>query len=75
MKIKSNLRKLMFDKNINMVELSKATGISRVAISKLYHQEATLYSQDTILTLCSFFNCKIGDLLEIVEEEQELKIA
>ena len=69
MKIKCNLRKLMFDRNINMVELAKEANVSRVAISKLYHDNAKLYDPDTLTALCRIFNCKIGDLLEIVEDD------
>lgn len=66
MMIRFNLRVLMAKHDINMVELSKATGISRQAISKMVNNQLKLIDLDILNKLCEFFKCLPGDILEYV---------
>lgn len=45
-------------------QLSEVTGINRVSLSNLYNGKAKGIDFSTLNTLCTFFNCSIGDLLE-----------
>jgi DNA-binding Xre family transcriptional regulator len=60
------------DKRLTQRKLSEATGISRDAIGRLYKGEITRFDETTILALCKFFKCDIGDLLEVQYEPGEL---
>ena len=60
------------DKRLTQRKLSVATGISRDAIGRLYKGEITRFDETTILALCKFFKCDIGDLLEVQYEPGEL---
>ncbi len=69
--IKSNLAIFMAKKKINIAKLSNETGIARNTLSNLYHETGKGVQFDTIEKLCLFFNCNVGDLLEIAYEEKE----
>lgn len=62
--IKCNLSKLMGEKKVNIQEVHEGTGLNRNTISNLYHEKVTRIDFDTIDKLCTFFNCKVGTLLE-----------
>jgi putative transcriptional regulator len=61
--IKCNLAVLMAERGINISDLSKATGISRNALSALYNNTGKGIQFDTLSTLCEFFGVGVGDLL------------
>lgn len=64
--IKSRLHILMGEKKIRSIrQLSKATKISRLSLTNLYDGLSKGIEFDTLETLCTFFNCEIGDLLYI----------
>ena len=77
-KLKSNLPILMAQwqvetgNRLTQRKLSVATGISRDAIGRLYKGEITRFDETTILALCKFFKCDVGDLLTIQYEPGEL---
>lgn len=49
-------------------QLSEETGISRLSLTKLYDGDAKGVEFQTLNTLCAFFGCPIGDLLEYVPD-------
>lgn len=64
--LKSKLRYLMADKNINSIsELIRDTKVSRETINKLYHSENmdTLKLQ-MLIKLCDYFSCNLSELIE-----------
>lgn len=66
--IKSYLPQLMADKKIRSInKLSKETGVSAPALSRLYDGTNIRIDYSTIEALCRFFGCSIGELLEYVE--------
>lgn len=67
--VKNNLRILMAKEKMTIRDVHKATGLSEVTISKLYHEKSTTIGFQTILKLCDLFNCEVGDLLFLDEEE------
>lgn len=69
-KVKSNLHLLMGQKKIRSInQLSKETGISRPTLTRIYNDESDRIEFTTIYKLCDYFNCSVGDLFSIVEEE------
>lgn len=68
--IKSRLHILMGEKKIRSIrQLSEETKISRLALTKLYDGKGKGIEWSTLETLCAFFNCEIGNLLYIDDEE------
>lgn len=68
--IKSRLHILMHDKKIKSVsKLSELTKISRPTLYRLYNDTGDRIEYGTLNTLCEFFECGIGDLLEHVPDK------
>lgn len=66
--IKIKLHEQMGKKKIRSIrQLSEETGISRVPLSNLYNENGKGIEYETLNTLCRFFGCSIGDILEYVE--------
>jgi putative transcriptional regulator len=63
--IKCHLSKLMGIHKLKVADLARATGLNRSTISALYDEKATRIDLETIEKLCNYFECQIGDLLEI----------
>lgn len=60
-------------RRITINELSEATGINRVTLSKMINTRGYSTVTDNLDKLCAFFNCKIQDLAEYVPESEQGK--
>lgn len=56
-------------RRVTLLELSQATGINRVTLSKMVNQRGYSTVTDNLDKLCKFFNCKIEQLAVYVPEE------
>ena len=56
-------------RRITMAEITEATGINRVTLSKMINQKGYSTVTDNLDKLCRFFECKLEDIAEFVEEE------
>jgi len=63
--IKCHLSRMMGERKINISELAKATGLNRNTITLLYHETSKRIDLDALEKLCRFFDCRVGDMLEI----------
>ena len=70
MAIRCNLSTLMGQNRYKIQDVHEKTGLSRTAISSLYHDNVQRYDQETLSKLCKLFKCSIGELLEYYEPEQ-----
>lgn len=67
--IKSNLAMLMAEKKIRSLnKLTKETGVSGPTLARLYDGTNVRIDYSTIESLCLFFECGIGDLLEFIPD-------
>lgn len=57
-------------KSMTRTDLVKAIGLSSATISKFAKCEPL--SMETLMSLCNFFNCDIGDLVSFKTEEGSL---
>lgn len=53
-------------RRITLLEISQATGINRMTISKLMNKHGTNVQTDNLDRLCAYFDCRIEDLVEYV---------
>jgi putative transcriptional regulator len=67
--IKCHLSRLMGEHKMKIADVSRATGLNRNMVTLLYKETASRVDLDAIEQLCRLFNCKVGDLLEITDEE------
>lgn len=70
--LRNNLRILMAKNGIRtMVELEEKTGVSRQVLDRLDKGKSKRLDFDTVVKLCSFFECNVGELLYIDSEKGE----
>ena len=56
---------------VSLKEISEATGIHRVTISKLANHKKYNVGIDTFDQLCRYFSCPIGELVEYVPDDEQ----
>ncbi len=56
-------------RRITLLELSQATGINRVTLSKMVNQRGYSTVTDNLDKLCHYFDCKIDQLAEYVNDD------
>jgi len=63
-----HLSRLMGEKRVRIIDVARATGISRNMLAKLYYEEAKRVELADLARLCQYFDCPVGDLLEWARE-------
>lgn len=61
-------------KRITLKDISAATGINRMTLTKINTIPEYSTSTDTLDKLCHFFNCSIEDLLEYISDDNFAKM-
>lgn len=56
-------------RRITLVEVSEATGINRMTLSKMINHKSYSTVTDNLDKLCTFFDCKIEELIEHIPED------
>ncbi len=56
-------------KRIQLQEIASATGLNRMTLSKLANQHGANVQTDVLDKLCTYFGCRIEDLVEHVRDE------
>jgi putative transcriptional regulator len=77
--IRFRLQELLAEKQFRegrrttLTELSEATSINRVTLSKMVNQRGYSTVTDNLDRLCKFFNCTVGDIAEFIPEDEQQK--
>lgn len=58
-------------KRVTLIEVSEATGINRMTISRMINNRGYSTVTDNLDKLCKFFNCKLEDIAEYVSESSD----
>lgn len=66
-----NLHSKMVEKKLSQRELSQLTKIRQATISAYCNNTFKMISREHLDILCNFFNCKVENLVEFVEEKVE----
>lgn len=66
--IKSNLKKILAQKEMTQAQLAKSTGIRQPTISAIATNAQKQYPVKVLDKLCSCLGCQPGDILEYREE-------
>ena len=64
--IKCNLAKMMGERKLKLIDVVRDTGINRGTITRLYHETATRIDFDILEKLCDYFDCEVGEFLELI---------
>jgi len=62
----------MIDHNMNKTQLRQKAGLSSNVIAKMSKNDSV--SMDTLVRICQIFQCDVGDIVEITEDSNQLKI-
>jgi len=63
-------KRLAWDRRITLNELAKATGISRMTLSRMINNEGYSTVTSHIDKLCTFFECELNELIRYVPDNQ-----
>ena len=63
----NKLWKMLIDKNMKKTDLIEAVKTSPNTIAKMGKNENV--SMDVIVRICEYFNCDVGDVMEIVSDD------
>lgn len=58
-------------RRITLIEVSEATGINRMTLSKMINHKGYSTVTDNLDKLCQFFECKIEQLIEHIPNEPD----
>lgn len=67
--IRCHLSRLMGENKMKITEVARETGLHRNTVALLYYETAKRVELDAVDRLCRLFDCQVGDLFEIVEED------
>ena len=70
--IRCHLSLLMGRDKLRISDVAKRTGLNRSTVTALYNETATRVDLPAIERLCMLFQCKVGDLFEIVSPPPEV---
>lgn len=66
--IKCNLSTLMGQHKMKIADVARETGLNRSTISSLYKETAHRVDLAAIEQLCRLFDCEVGELFELTDE-------
>ena len=69
--IRCHLSTLMGKEKLRVTDVAQRTGLNRSTITALYKETATRVELPAIEQLCRLFNCQVGDLFELVDDDRE----
>ena len=64
------LFKLLIDRDMKKKDLAELSGVSAATITKMGRPGVSVNS-DVLVKICKALNCDIGDIMEMIPEEQE----
>ena len=69
-KLKERIADLEFRerRRVTLQEIAEHTGLNRMTLSKLANQHGAVVRTDVIDRLCTYFGCRIEELVEHVDE-------
>ncbi len=58
----------MGERKLKISDVANKTGINRGTITRLYKETAERVELDVVEKLCRYFECEVGELIEILDE-------
>lgn len=65
----NKLWKMLIDQNMNKRDLAEKSGVSTASIAKL--SKGSNITTDVLLKICEAMNCRIEDILETIDDQEE----
>jgi putative transcriptional regulator len=70
--IRCNLSVLMGRDKLRIADVARRTGLNRSTVQALYRETATRVELPAVEQLCRLFNCQVGDLFQVVDDQQQV---
>jgi putative transcriptional regulator len=67
--LKFNLKKLLFDRDMNMSDLHRKSGVRYNTINAYYHGYIKRMNVADLVKLCETLNCKLSGIIEYVPDK------
>lgn len=67
--IKCHLSRIMGERKLKVAEVSRATGIGKNILHRMYKETAERVDLDVIDKLCLYLDIRIEDLYEVIDKE------
>lgn len=71
MRVKSNLKRILDDREISIRQLAKDTGLPFETLRRLYNDETKQYQRDTIGRICEVLDVELSDLLTLTPADNK----
>lgn len=71
MRAKSKLKVILDERELSIRKCAEMAGLKVETVRRMYNDTTMQYQRDTLGALCKALECKIDDLLEIVEDTKE----
>jgi len=66
--IKNNLSRILGEKRMKMTELCSLTGLSKSTVFRIYHDQISNISIETIDKICNVLECSTQELFEHIQD-------
>lgn len=63
--IRCHISRLMGEKKVRIADVARATGVHRNLITLLYKETALRIDFESLESICRYFGCSVGDLIEL----------
>lgn len=68
--VKCYLSRILGDRKLKVAEIARDTGINKNTLHRLYNETATRVDLEVVEALCRYLSIEVGELFEIVENEE-----
>jgi putative transcriptional regulator len=58
----------MGERRLKIADVVRDTGISRTALTRLYHEKVERLDLETLEILCRYLDVEVADMLELTDE-------
>lgn len=69
--IKCHLSTLLGMKKLKVADVVRDTGVNRSTVNRLFHETNNRIDFDTLEKICTYLDCTVGDLLEVIHKSSE----
>jgi putative transcriptional regulator len=70
--IRCYLARMMGEHKMRIADVARETGLSRATVTLLYKETAQKVDLEAIEKLCMLFDCQVGDLLELTQQQTSM---
>jgi putative transcriptional regulator len=66
--IRLHLSRLMGERRLKIADVVRDTGISRTALTRIYHEKVERLDLETLEILCRYLDVEVADMLELTDD-------